>query len=108
LAQLTVRVNGRDYQIACDDGEEQHLLDLAGFVNRRVGDLVAQVGQVGEARLLLMAALLVADELAMLRREADGRQAGSSAAEAALVDGAERLESLLRQAEHVAATAGPA
>jgi cell division protein ZapA len=63
LAQVSVAVNARKYQIACDDGQEAHLTRLAGYVDQRVGELIAAVGQVGDARLLVMACLLVADEL---------------------------------------------
>jgi cell division protein ZapA len=59
---VNVMVNGRAYTIACDDGEEQHLRELAGHVDAKVRELLSSVGQVGESRLLLMAALLIADE----------------------------------------------
>lgn len=61
---VNVMVNGRSYTIACDEGEEDHLRELGEFVDKRVRELVETVGQVGDARLLLMASLLVADELA--------------------------------------------
>ncbi len=59
---VNVMVNARAYTIACDDGEEDHLRDLAGHVDAKVKELLTSVGQVGETRLLLMAALLIADE----------------------------------------------
>ena len=59
---VNVMVNSRAYTIACDDGEEDHLRELAGHVDAKVRELLASVGQVGESRLLLMAALLIADE----------------------------------------------
>lgn len=63
MAQVSVSISGRKYDIACDDGQEAHLKRLSEYVDKRVGELVAAVGQVGEARLLVMAALLLADEL---------------------------------------------
>ncbi|MEN6542820.1 cell division protein ZapA [Parvibaculum sp.] len=63
MGQVTVQINDRAYVIACGDGEEAHLKDLAAHINLRVTDLSREVGQIGEARLLLMASLLVADEL---------------------------------------------
>ncbi|OHC75820.1 MAG: hypothetical protein A3G18_12750 [Rhodospirillales bacterium RIFCSPLOWO2_12_FULL_58_28] len=63
MAQVTVAINGRKYQIACDDGQEAHLARLGAYVDKRIGELVASIGQVGDARLLVMASLLVADEL---------------------------------------------
>ena len=59
---VNVMVNSRAYTIACDDGEEDHLRELAAHVDAKVKELLASVGQVGEQRLLLMAALLIADE----------------------------------------------
>jgi cell division protein ZapA len=59
---VNVMVNSRAYTIACDAGEEEHLRELASHVDSKVKELLGSVGQVGESRLLLMAALLVADE----------------------------------------------
>ncbi len=63
MAVVNVMVNGRAYTIACDDGEEEHLRDLAVHVDERVRELLGSVGQVGDSRLLLMAALLITDDL---------------------------------------------
>jgi cell division protein ZapA len=63
MAQISVSVNGRSYIVACDDGEEEHLRELARYLDKHVQSLAESVGQVGDSRLLLMAALLVADEL---------------------------------------------
>jgi len=59
---VNVMVNQRAYTIACDDGEGAHLKELAEHVDAKVQELLGSVGQVGEVRLMLMAALLVADE----------------------------------------------
>lgn len=63
MPEVGVTINGRNYQIACDDGQEEHLAHLAAYVDKRVQELVAAMGQVGDSRLLVMASLLVADEL---------------------------------------------
>lgn len=63
MGQVNVTVNGRAYTVACGDGEEAHLTELAKYVDKRVTELGRSIGQVGDARLLLMASLLVADEL---------------------------------------------
>ena len=63
MAQVDVLINGKSYNVACDDGQEDHLLQLAGYVDQRVQELVNSVGQVGDARLLVMASLLISDEL---------------------------------------------
>jgi len=60
---VNVMVNGRAYTIACDEGEEDHLKQLGSAVDGRVHELLSQVGNVGEQRLILMSALLLADEL---------------------------------------------
>jgi len=71
MAQVTLTINGRRYDISCDNGEEAHLTQLSEYVDRRVGELVAKVGQVGDARLLVMTSLLVADELSEVYSELD-------------------------------------
>ena len=63
MAQVDVAINGRNYRVACDDGQEEHLRQLAEYVDQRVMELVESVGQIGEARLVVMASLLIADEL---------------------------------------------
>jgi cell division protein ZapA len=63
MGQVTVPVNGRSYTISCDDGQEGRIRRLAQYVDAKVGEFVGTVGQVGEARLLLLAALVIADEL---------------------------------------------
>ena len=94
MAQVTVSVNGRDYQIACDDGDEEHVAELAAYLDERVGELTGTVGQVGEARLLLMVSLLIADELAEAYHELDDLKAGGAGdgAARAMEDLAARVE----------------
>lgn len=63
MPQVVVTINTRSYAVACGDGEEEHLLRLASVVDERVTALARDVGQVGDARLMLMACLLMADDL---------------------------------------------
>ena len=63
MPQVEVSINNRGYRIACDEGQDEHLQRLAEYVDKRVQELAAAVGQVGDARLLVMASLLIADEL---------------------------------------------
>jgi cell division protein ZapA len=63
MGQVSVPVNGRSYAITCEDGQETRIRRLAQYVDAKVAEFVGSVGQVGEARLLLLAALVVADEL---------------------------------------------
>jgi cell division protein ZapA len=67
MGLVSVSLNGRPYDIACDDGQEAHVAYLADVLNSRLMALTETVGQVGEARLLLLAGLLVADELVEAR-----------------------------------------
>jgi|AP95_1055475.scaffolds.fasta_scaffold277443_1 cell division protein ZapA len=64
MAQVSVTINGRNYPIVCDDGQEEHVSRLASYIDKRASEIAATVGQVGESRLLVMASLLIADELA--------------------------------------------
>jgi cell division protein ZapA len=63
MAQITVTINGRSYEVACDDGQEEHVTRLGRYVEKKVAELAGQVGQVGDTRLLVMAALMLTDEL---------------------------------------------
>lgn len=67
MGEVAVTVNKRTYRIACGDGEEVRLAALADHVRQRVDTLAAAHGRAGDDRLLLMAALLLADELFELR-----------------------------------------
>jgi cell division protein ZapA len=64
MPQVNVTINGRQYRMACDDGQQEQLLALCDDLNRRITDLTGKFGGIGDARLILMAALSVADELA--------------------------------------------
>ena len=63
MAQITVSVNNQAYTLACDDGEERHLTELVRQIDNRVADVKNDVKSAGEPQLLLMAGLLLADEL---------------------------------------------
>ncbi|MEE2661790.1 MAG: cell division protein ZapA [Pseudomonadota bacterium] len=69
MALVEISINGRDYQIVCEDGKEEHLSELGLQIDERVKDLVAAIGQVGESRLLAMASLVLADELQAALRD---------------------------------------
>lgn len=77
MGLVNVSLNGRPYDIACDDGQEEHVALLARVLGERVTALAETVGQVGESRLLLMAGLLVVDELVDARAELRERSGGA-------------------------------
>ncbi|HLY07054.1 MAG TPA: cell division protein ZapA [Rhizomicrobium sp.] len=98
---VNVTVNDRPYTIACDEGEEEHLRELAAHVDSRVRELVDSVGQAGEQRLLLMTALVIADSqfesLALLEKRATEI--------AALTESKEKLERRIAELEERAVAA---
>jgi len=85
MGQINVTVGGRNYTLACRDGEEERLSKLAGHINEKSEDLTRLLGQVSESRMLLMSALLVADELFDAR---DKSTRGSAAVDAGAAVGA--------------------
>lgn len=99
MAQVYVTVNGRSYPIACDDGKEHHIERLGQYVDRRVRGLVSSVGQVGDARLILMASLQIAGEFADATAELGKIRAASGATEKSIAADVEaaavRIEALV-------------
>ncbi len=105
MAQVTVRINGFSYTVGCQDGEEKHLLAMAGEVERRIDSIKAVAGPSSEARMLVMAALLLADDLHETRATLDQprEQPRPPAAEAAAqVRQERRLARLAKRAEEIA------
>ncbi len=96
MAQVTLRINGYGYTLGCKDGEEKHLESMADEVNRRIDGVRAAAGPSGEARMLLMAALMLADEVHELRRE---RESGAPKPDPKL---GRRLSRMAKQAEEIA------
>ena len=96
---VNVMVNGRAYTIACDDGEEDHLRELAATVDAKAREVLSSVGQVGDTRLLLMAALLMADE----HHAAISNLNASAEAGAALDSARSALENRVLEVESAAA-----
>jgi cell division protein ZapA len=69
MGQVSVTLNGRTYRLECGEGEEAHLIALAEYLGTHVETMKRKFGQVGDDRLILMASLLVTDELWELRRQ---------------------------------------
>jgi cell division protein ZapA len=101
MGQVVVKVNGREFPLTCADGQESRIRRLAQYVDAKVGEFTKTVGQVGEARLILLAALVIADELSdaneALRQERN-RQGPSGGGDPGTASGirsmAERIESV--------------
>lgn len=103
MAQVDITINGREYRIACEDGQEGHLTSLAGYVDGKIVELVKEVGQIGDTRLMVMASLLVADELSDMRAELAQARDNAGATAAGQIDAlADRIESLAAVLEQTA------
>ena len=115
MSQVSVTINGRQFRMACEDGQEGHVTDLARELDARIEHLRVKFGEIGDTRLTVMAALTVADELAetglrvkRLEQElaalqearvtaADRIKAAQAAVAAALAAAAERIENVTRK-----------
>ena len=63
MGQVVITVNKRNFTMECADGEEDHLRELASLLDNQVSEIKAGVGEVGDIRLLVMAGLIIADQL---------------------------------------------
>ena len=115
MPQVSVTINGRQFRMACENGEEARVTNLAADLDARITTLRARFGEIGDTRLTVMAALAVADELSEVKEKlarlepelatlqeasvisADRAQATQAAVVAALNAAAERIESLTRR-----------
>ena len=114
MGLVVVKVNGRDFPLSCADGQEPRIRRLAQYVDAKIGDFTKTLGQVGEARLILLAALIIADELsdaneALTQERSRGRAAGglggaaSEPGEAAAQEAASGIERAATRIEAIAA-----
>lgn len=112
MSKVTISLNGRAFTIGCEEGQQAYLRELAGHLDTHVRDLANKVGQIGDVRLLLMAALIVTDEMREARGKVDEledtvldlkgkvsqadarRRADRARAAEALISAAEQLESM--------------
>src|SRR5471032_2195877 len=90
MAQVTVTIGGRVYRLACNEGEEPHLDKLASALDAKIDEIRGAFGEIGDQRLVVMAALTIADELSEARRAIAALE--SQASEAADLDSAARRE----------------
>ena len=115
MPQVSVTINGRQFRMACENGEEARVTNLAADLDARITTLRARFGEIGDTRLTVMAALAVADELSEVKEKlarlepelatlqeasvisADRTQATQAAVIAALNAAAERIEGLTRR-----------
>ena len=70
MAQVRIRLNSREYDVACDDGQEDHLRGLAGAVDDRIKSLIKAMGtNPGESMAMVLTSLMMADELIENKKE---------------------------------------
>ena len=96
MGQINVTINQQKYTLACRDGEEDHLNELANYVDEKAKSLTENLGNLGETRLLLMSSLLICDELHDLKDKLAALEGGDNAALKDAVE--ERLSSVLEDA----------
>lgn len=92
MAQVTIQIGGRDYKMACGEGEEEHLLELGRMVDERHAQLKGQFGEVGDIRLSVMTAIMIADELSEARRRHEALEQEIKALSAAGDDVAKQFD----------------
>lgn len=71
MTALRLLIGGREYDLACDDGQEAHLKNLARMLDQRLRTLSEALGKPSESQLMILAALMLADELQDARKELD-------------------------------------
>ena len=109
MARISLIINDRSYDMSCEDGQEEHLQKLAEHIDERVREMAGSVGPVGEPRLLVMASLVITDELHSAYREIHALKEGAEGAGAegngemtsALESCAGRIEALAARLEGV-------
>lgn len=71
MAEVDITVNSRSYRISCKDGEEERIMSLASLINQQVLQLSERIGQLGEARMILLASLVLLDKSEETEKEAE-------------------------------------
>lgn len=74
MAQVSVTIDGKNYRMACDEGQEDHLIDLAQRFDRYVTHLKESFGEIGDQRLTVMSGIMVMDELTELQKRVQGME----------------------------------
>jgi cell division protein ZapA len=108
MGQLTVNVNGKPYLVGCEDGEEDRLRALAAMLDEKVQSVAAGAGALGDTRLMLLGALMLADESEKLHARANAA-AAAAARVRALLDIADSravqaLEAAAKKIDRIAAS----
>ena len=102
MSQVSVTIDGRKYRLACNPGEEPRLESLAGLIDEKIGEMRKTFGEIGDQRLVIMAALTIADNLAEARDEAAAQRKRSDEAERYARAMASRINELGSRIESIA------
>jgi cell division protein ZapA len=102
MAQVSVTIDGRKYRLACNEGEEARLESLAGMIDEKIGEMRVAFGEIGDQRLVIMAALTIADNLGEARDQAAAERKRSAEAEERAQAIASSLEALGSRLEALA------
>jgi len=103
MAHVAVTIDGRKYRLACNEGEEQRLEQLAATIDGKIAELRGEFGEIGDQRLVVMAALTVADNLMEAREEAKAARRKAEIAEARAGKVAGAIEKLAARLEALSA-----
>jgi cell division protein ZapA len=103
MSQVSVNIDGRKYRLACNEGEEAQLESLAGMIDDKIGEMRASFGEIGDQRLVIMAALSIADSLTEARDQAAAERKRSDETERRAQALASRLDELGSRLESLAA-----
>jgi len=100
MAEVDIRIGGRKYELACRDGDEDRLRELAEIVDQKAAEAARGMGGLNEVRQLLFAALLLADELSEVRARPAPAPVDTDDEAATVVEWlAERVEALAARLE---------
>ncbi len=94
MPQVTVNISGRQYRMACADGEEPHLESLAAYLDAKIAEMRASFGEIGDMRLHVMAALTLADDLGEARRRVETLEQEVAALRSIATAGDERTQAV--------------
>ncbi len=96
MAQVNVTIGGRTYRMACDDGQEEHLMKLARDLDQKISHLREAFGEVGDTRLTVMAAIMISDELSETKRRIRGLEQEIEGLKEAHIASVERVDAIER------------